>query len=356
MNVAVSVVGPKACAVRTPPDDGSVVLQALAERQFTKPVLRQALRFRQEAQEELFALARSRRAEFFPSNEVEVRSVVELSNVCEQDCDFCGMGAPGRRRYLIRQEDFLELTGYLYARGRRVVLLQSGENRAQSYVDHVCRCVRSATEKFPDLALILCLGNLSHEQYRQLKDAGTERYILKFETSDPTLYARLKPRDTFRQRIRCLEDLLALGFKVGTGNIVGLPSQTLDQMAEDILFVGRYAVSMTSCSVFIPGEDCRLRKEPMGDCDFALNTVALLRLMYPQHLIPTTSALERAKQHGQYLGLMAGANTVTIHDGTPAEFKKLFPIYSNVRFTPNEEHIGNIVQQSGLSLAKGPLL
>jgi biotin synthase len=309
-----------------------------------------------EEQQQLFALARAARQACFPSNEVEVRSVIEVSNVCIQQCEYCGIGKPGSQTFVLPFEEFMQATAHLYASGRRVLLIQSGENRSQRFVEHICRCVREAKAKCADLELILCLGNLSCEQYRELYAAGARRYILKFETSNPQLYAKLKPRDSLQERLQCLENLLAIGFKTSSGNIVGLPGQTLDDIVADIQFAGKFALSMLSCSVFIPGPDSNLRSAPPGNPELALNTLALMRILYPHCLIPTTSPFEKLKKDGQFWGLMAGANTVTIHDGTPEELKALFPIYSGRRFTPNTEHMHNIVRRAGLGLAKGALI
>jgi biotin synthase len=332
------------------------VLKALKDQQYSRETLRDALFLEGEEQAQLFALARAQRQRYFPLNEVEVRSVIEISNVCNQQCEYCGMGQTDSPMYLLSYEEFLQTTAHLYASGRRVLLLQSGENRSQTYVDHVCRCVQAAKSRFADLQFILCLGNFSKEQYRQMKAAGAERYILKFETSNPRLYERLKPNDTFEERIACLEHLLALGFKVGSGSIVGLPGQSIDEVLDDLLFAGKFPLAMVSCSAFIPGEGSKLHDALSGNPDMTLNLLALMRILYPNRLIPTTSPLERLKKDGQYLGLMAGANTVTIHDGTPEQFKQLFPIYSGRRFTPNVDHIHNIVKRAGLTLAKGPLI
>ena len=332
------------------------VLKALANRDFNREVLEQALRLRGEDQARLFALARLQREKFFPQAEVEVRSVVEISNVCGQQCEYCGIGGDGSPKYVVTCDELLAVATHLYTQGRRVLLLQAGENRAQAWIDHVCQCVRGIKHRHADLALILCLGNLGVEQYRQLRAAGAERYILKFETSNPRLYTQFKPRDTLAERTACLEHLLALGFNVGSGNIVGLPGQSIADLVDDLLFAGRFPFAMISTSVFIPGEGSKLRHAPPGDADLTLNLLALLRILYPGRLIPTTSPLEKIKQDGQYLGLLAGANTVTIHDGTPDQLKKLFPIYSGRRFTPNSQHIHSIVERAGLRLVNQPLI
>ena len=282
--------------------------------------------------------------------------MIEISNICQQRCNYCNMGLKATHdHYVIGYTDFLGMVKYVYEKGRRVLLLQSGENSDQEYISHVTRCVKGITTDFPDMIVVLCLGNLSREQYRCLHDAGAKRYVLKFETSNPELYARLKPRDSFKHRIECVETLLQLGFSVGSGDMVGVPGQTIDDVVDDLYFLGKYSFSMESCTVFIPGESSNYRNEKIGNVDMSLNMMALMRIMYPDRLIPTTSSLEKARVDGQYLGLMAGGNTVTVHDGTPAEFKHLFPIYSTKRFTPQDDHFVDIVRRAGLKPACGAL-
>jgi biotin synthase len=336
--------------------DSGAVLTALARGDYRGEVLRAAFGLRGAEQEQLFALARQKREEFFPGQQVEVRSVIEISNICTQRCNFCNMSNIARSdRYEIGLDEVLHLTEFLYGRGRRVLMLQSGEWPVVKFIRHVEKCVRKIKGQFPDLELILCLGNLSQPQYRALREAGADRYILKFETANPKLYAAVKPRDTLRRRLDCLATVLELGYKVGSGNIAGFPGQTVEDLVEDLRLLGQFRLYMSSCAVFIPGENSRFAGQPMGNVDWALNMMALMRILYPQHLIPTTSALERARKDGQYIGLMAGANTVTIHDGTPAQLERLFPIYSVLRFVPTADHLERITAKARLRFAKGPL-
>jgi biotin synthase len=329
-------------------------LAALEARDFRREVLASALALRGPQCEGLFALARRERDRCFPQRNVEVRSVIEISNICRQGCRYCNMGK-GRKRepYTIDVPLFLNLVTHLYGQGRRVLLLQSGENPVPSFIDLVCECIAASKKRFPHLTLILCLGNLQPEQYQRLRAAGADRYVLKFETSNPVLYSRIKPLDTLETRLHCLEQLIALGYGVGSGNIVGLPDQTLEDIVNDLYLVNRYALTMSSCTAFIPAEDSELRDHPIGDLDLTLNVLALMRIMNPDRLIPTTSALEKVRAGGQLMGLMAGANTVTIHDGTPAPLKALFPIYSVHRFVPNTDYMKNLVEQAGMMMECG---
>jgi biotin synthase len=335
---------------------GSGLIAALEGGDFSRAVLREGLLARGELQQEMFALARKRRDEHFPDKEVEARSVVELSNVCQQGCHYCSMAkGSGIKRYVMKYDAVIEMADFLYERGRRVLLFQSGENQAKPWVDSVIRAVTEIKQRHPDFEIILCLGNLTDQQYIDLKKAGGDRYIIKFESSRPDLYHEWKPTDTLEQRLRCIRILAEVGFKVGSGNMVGMPHQTLDDMVDDLRLLGEYTLTMNSCTVFIPGEACGYRDQPQGDIEYAFNTMALMRIMHPDRLMPTTSCLEKLRPGGQYQGLMAGANTITIHDGTPDNFKAMFPIYSTNRFTPDNNHLLTAVQKAGMTISTHPL-
>jgi len=337
-------------------EKGADLLTALETGDFSRSVLKEGLLARGETQQAMFALARKRRDEHFPEREVEARSVVELSNICQQGCHYCSMAkGSGIKRYVMKHDSIVEMADFLYEKGRRVLLFQSGENQSKPWVDGVTRTVAEIKQRHPDFEVILCLGNLSEQQYVQLKQAGGDRYILKFESSRPDLYHEWKPTDTLEQRLKCLRTLAEVGFKVGSGNMVGMPHQTLDDMIDDLRLLGEYTLTMNSCTVFIPGEACGYKDQPQGDVESAFNTMALMRIMHPDRLMPTTSCLEKLRPGGQYEGLMAGANTITIHDGTPDNYKAMFPIYSTNRFTPSNNHLLTAVTKAGMTISTHPL-
>jgi len=326
----------------------------LAEERYERETLLSALRLRGEEQEELFALARSRRENSFPSREVEVRSVIEISNICQQRCRYCRIGANGMSfLYTVGHDSFLQIVDALHARGRRNLLIQSGENTAQGFVEHVSRCVFDLKQRYPDINVVLNLGTLSRWQYVQLKGSGADRCILKFETSNADIFRHLKPNARFQERVQRIRDLAELGFGVGSGNIVGLPGQTTRDIVEDLLLLREFDLVMASASVFIPGRGTEFEDHPPGDLDETLNVMALIRIMSPHLRIPSTSSLEKIRPGGQLRGLLAGANTVTIHDGTPASVVSQYPIYSSDRFTPDEEHLREIVSRASLKMEHG---
>ena len=139
-----------------------------------------------------------------------------------------------------------------------------------------------------------------------------------------------------------------IGFEVGSGNIVGLPTQTVGDLVDDLKLIAALPLEMNSTTIFSPAEHSYFENEPAGNPDTTLNFMALMRIMNPQRLMPTTSSLEKLIPDGQFLGLMAGANTVTIHDGTPEEFQAHFPIYSTNRTRPQVEHFKDILGRAHL--------
>ncbi|MBK1722215.1 biotin synthase BioB [Thiocystis violacea] len=330
-------------------------LQAIGSQGFEADVfdesIKVALKARGEAQEQLFEMARAARLTGFPDRRAEIRSVVEISNICKQRCNYCNIGSEGTKKYVIPSDDLVDIASFLYReRGRRVLLLQSGENKDKQFVSNVIRGCALIKDKMPDIQLIGCIGNLSYEQYREMRQAGVDRYLLKIEASRPSLYEAVKPHDKWAERRQCLDDLAELGFLVGSGVIVGLPGQTEDDLVGDLKFLSDLNLHMVSASVFIPGRGTTYEHMPCGDVETTLNFMALLRIKNPTALMPTTSSLEKLKADGQYLGVMAGANTVTIHDGTPQALQHLFPIYDEHRYRPNDDYLRAIVERAGLRL------
>ena len=314
-----------------------------------------ALGARGREQERLFKLARQLRDSHFQER-VEVRSVIEYSNICQQTCNFCGMNArSGIKRYVLADEAVLKRVKRLYKDGRRVIMFQTGECRLDPYFKKLYSLLKKIKELYPDLTIIGCFGNLSEKKYKKLRDIGIERYLLKFETSDPALYRKIKPSDTFANRLSNIKKLKKMGFQVSSGNIIGLPGQTIESIADDLLLLKKLGIPMGSTSAFIPNQLSAYSKEKPGDLDLALNFTAILRIMCPEMLIPTTSSLESLVKKGQYMGLLAGANTVTLHDGTPRNEENRFVIYKLGRYIPKNSLFG-VVKKAGLKCSHVSLI
>ena len=342
--------------------DASSIASRLESGDFSPETLRAALTAKGDSQQELFALARKRRHECFPDDAAQVRSVIEVSNVCRQHCRYCAIGRTAQElNYTLKADTMVKLMEYLYGKGRRTILLQSGENVDDAFINDVAQAVAEVKRNHPDaplnsqispsqkkLRIILCMGNLDEAAYRRLFEAGATDYILKFEASRPDLFHACKPNDSLDNRLACIRTLAKIGFRVGSGNIVGLPGQTLDDLVNDLDLAHKLPLAMNSTTIFVPAENSDFANEPAGNPSRTLNMMALLRIMNPCRLMPTTSSLEKMIVDGQYLGLMAGANTVTIHDGTPEELQRHFPIYSAKRIRPQMDHFRDILIRAGM--------
>jgi biotin synthase len=208
----------------------------------------EALQARGPEQAALFAQARVARDRTVGPR-VEVRSVIEYANLCDQDCGYCGMGRSSPvKRYVLKNQSLRAHLEMLYRAGRRVVMIQTGEHDHAPYFDNLYAILRDAAAQWPDLRFIFALGNLTGGKYERLRALGEHRYLLKFETSDPALYARFKPYDTLANRLEHIRTLKALGFKVSSGSITGLPGQDLYSVTRDLLLLADLDLPMSSTS------------------------------------------------------------------------------------------------------------
>jgi biotin synthase len=313
----------------------------------TRSEIRSALKARGHAQEELFEQARRLRDQYF-GPAVVMRGVVEITNVCRVNCDYCPMRRDNTRvndRYFMSREEVLRRSRLIREAGIDVILLQGGET-PRSFT-----ALRAAIPGISDLyrgrvEVLLNLGNMTGERYAELRALGATSYILKHETSDPDLHWRMR-HERLEERLRCLKNLLDLGYRVGTGLIAGLPGQQISSMVDDIELAGELGVHMCSVSPFVPAPDTPLSGEPAASVDLALNIIACLRICYPQLLIPAVSALEKTDTGGQSRGLAAGANVITVNFTGGADQHR-YLIYGKDRFVVKMEHAKNIVHRAGL--------
>jgi biotin synthase len=309
------------------------------------------LQVRGEQQEQLFAAARAARAGVF-GRRVVVRGLIEVTNLCRVNCEFCPMRRDNTKQNTIFQldeEQILETAARIRDAGINIVFLQAGE------VPRTTKLVGNALPKIRGMfsgpvEFLLCLGNKTEEEYAFLRAQGATSYILKHETSDPDLNVRMR-RASFEERLGCLHTLVRLGYKVGTGAIIGLPGQTQESLGNDLLLAREVGAHMVSGSPFIPAPDTPLAHMPPGDVETTLNFIALARLMNPHWLIPSVSALERRQGGGQLSGLAAGANVLTINF-TPEVEQSKYLIYGKDRYVVRNDHVSEIVALAGLE--RGP--
>ncbi|HHY92524.1 MAG TPA: [FeFe] hydrogenase H-cluster radical SAM maturase HydE, partial [Firmicutes bacterium] len=211
----------------------------------------------------LFAAADAVRAQWV-GDAVHLRGLIEFSNYCRNDCLYCGLRRSNRRvrRYRLEPGEILAVARAGAELGYRTIVLQSGDDfwYTSTMLAHIVEEIKKL-----DVAVTLSLGERKKSEYRDLRLAGADRFLLKQETTDPELYTRLHPGQSYRHRIECLEWLTELGYQVGSGNIVGLPGQTLESLADDLLFLQAHAVDMAGIGPFIPHPETPLGSCPPGD-------------------------------------------------------------------------------------------
>ena len=243
---------------------------------------------------------------------VFIRGLIEISNYCKNDCYYCGIRRSNKnaQRYRLSKEQILSCCENGYELGFRTFVMQGGED-AFFKDEVVCDIVSSIKERYPDCAVTLSLGERSTESYRKMKEAGADRYLLRHETFDNTHYNKLHPVELEPEnRKRCLRDLKDLGYQTGTGIMVGSPYQTLENIAEDLLFIKELNPEMIGIGPFIPHKDTPFKDFESGTMEMTLRLISILRLLCPKALIPATTALGTISPQGREKGILAGANVI----------------------------------------------
>jgi len=258
------------------------------------------------------------------------RGIVEFSNICKNDCLYCGIRCGNKKvsRYRLTPEDILACCDEGYNAGFRTFVLQGGED-GWFTDERMCSIIRSIKEKYPDCAVTLSLGERSRESYQTLFDAGADRYLLRHETADEAHYALLHPaHQTLQNRLQCLKDLKEIGYQTGCGIMVGSPGQTPETLAKDMVFMQEFEPQMVGVGPFLPHQDTPFKNEKAGSVQKTLFVLALCRIMLPRVLMPSTTALGTAENDGRKLGVLAGCNVV-MPNLSPADVRKKYMLYDN---------------------------
>ena len=277
----------------------------------------------------LFERARKKALEHF-GNRIYVRGLIEISNICRQNCLYCGIRAAnaGAQRYRLSPAEILACCAHGYELGFRTFVLQGGED-IWFTDERLAGIVGSIKASWPDCAVTLSVGERPLESYRLLRRAGADRFLLRHETADPVHYAKLHPaRQTWKNRMACLEALKACGYQTGAGFMVGSPWQTTDCLEKDVRFLCRLQPEMVGIGPFIPHADTPFAHFPAGSVERTLVMVAMIRLLLPFSLLPATTALGTAAGDGRERGILAGAN-VLMPNLSPREARARYRLYDN---------------------------
>ena len=245
----------------------------------------------------------------YVGDEVHLRALIEFSNICKRQCLYCGLRSPNKEieRYRLSKDEILDSVKKAIKLGYQTIVLQSGEDD-NYYQDKMCDIIKEI--KKHDVALTLSLGEKTFDEYKAYKDCGADRFLLRIETTDKKLYQQMHPNASFENRVQCLENLKTLGFEVGTGCLVGLANQTIESLANDILFFKKIDADMIGIGPFIPHNQTPLKDMKQGDFWLALKVMALTRINLLNINIPATTAMETIYPQGRLIALQSGANVV----------------------------------------------
>lgn len=260
--------------------------------------------------QELHGRAREVAVEHF-GKQVFLRALIEWSNVCRNDCLYCGIRKSNHHihRYTLSREDILSCCEHAWSLGLRTFVLQGGENPPAA--EALATTVAEMRASWPGAAITLSLGELPYPTYALLRRSGADRFLLRHETATTAHYAKLHPAGMLLEnRLACLQELKRLGFQTGAGMMVGSPFQTTDHLVADLRFLEAFRPEMIGIGPFIPQKDTPFKDFEPGSTETTLRLYSILRLMLPEALIPSTTALSTLRADGRLAGILAGANVV----------------------------------------------
>lgn len=278
---------------------------------------------------------RARQKQF--GRQIYIRGLIEFTNYCKNDCLYCGIRRSNQaaKRYRLTKEEILLCCEEGYRLGFRTFVLQGGED-GYFNDERMCGIVSEIHRRFPDCAITLSLGERSKESYRQLFDAGADRYLLRHETANQQHYQMLHPESmSYKNRMECLQTLKGIGYQVGCGFMVGSPFQTHEMLAEDLLFIQSFKPHMVGIGPFISHHDTPFADKENGTLEDTLLLLSILRLMQPTLLLPATTALGTIAPDGREQGILAGANVV-MPNLSPTNVRRQYTLYDNKICTGDE--------------------
>lgn len=274
--------------------------------------------------------------------DVYIRGLIEISNICHNDCYYCGIRKSNSAcsRYRLPHDTIIECCRRGYALGFRTFVLQGGEDSFFT-ADKVCSIIEHIKNLFPDCAVTLSLGEYSKTDYQSMYNAGADRYLLRHETADKSHYKRLHPASmSFENRMECLTNLKDIGFQTGCGFMAGSPYQSDDNLAQDLKFIETFSPQMCGIGPFIPHKDTPFGNFDAGNAQLTLYLLSLIRLIKPDILLPATTALSTIDDNGREKGILAGANVI-MPNLSPVSERKKYMLYNN-KICMDEESAENI--------------
>ncbi|MBR3331457.1 MAG: [Mogibacterium sp.] len=268
---------------------------------------------------------------------VYMRGLIEFTNICKNNCYYCGIRRDNANaeRYRLSEEQILSCCDIGYELGFRTFVLQGGED--PYYTDELIVSIVSAIKgRYPDCAVTLSIGEREKESYQKFFDAGADRYLLRHETADKSHYEMLHPAElSFDHRMQCLKDLKDIGYQVGCGMMVGSPYQTTEHLVKDLRFLQEFKPEMVGIGPFIPHHDTQYADCAAGTVEMTVRLLSIIRLLLPDVLLPATTALGTIDPRGREKGILAGANVV-MPNLSPSDVRGKYLLYDNKICTGDE--------------------
>ncbi len=301
-------------------------------------------------EEELLFKAADKTRKEMVGDYVEIRGAIEFSNYCKKSCKYCGINKTNRDvfRYRMSEDEICSVAKELYDIGIKTLILQSGEDESWG-TDRVSDLVKRIKKQY-GLRITLSVGEKTFEEYKILKQAGADNFLLKIETTNREIFKNIHPDDDFDYRLQCSKWLKELGYINGSGNIIGLPGQKEEDIANDILFFKDMGINMIGIGPFIPAKGSAFCDLPVGSIKTTLRAVAVTRLVCKKVYIPSTTALASLDKDAQVMALKAGANTIMLIN-TPIMYRRKYKIYDNKNMVDMESAI-YAVKKAGRKMPK----
>lgn len=279
----------------------------------------------------------------YVGEQVYLRGLIEFSNYCVNDCFYCGIRKSNHElpRFILSKNEILDSAIWCAEKGYGSVVLQSGERHDDAFVNFIEECIRdikkaTISSTLPNgLGITLCVGELSYEQYKKLYDAGAHRYLLRIETTNKELFKKIHPeKQSFEKRVECLHMLKELGYYVGTGVMIGLPEQTMEDLANDLIFFKELDVDMIGMGPYLMHLSTPMKEHKDYFFDnqksiykLALKMIAVARIYLKDVNIASTTALQAMYPWGREEGLLFGANII-MPNLTPLDARKNYQLYN----------------------------
>jgi biotin synthase len=271
---------------------------------------------------------------------VYFRGLIEFSNICTKDCFYCGIRKSNgkNKRFNLSDEEIIEAALFAHSQNYASVVLQSGELASENFTQRIATVLKKIHHQTNGtLRVTLSLGEQTPETYKHWYENGAHRYLLRIETSNEQLYQKIHPMDqlhSFGDRLRCLESLKKIGYQTGTGVMIGLPFQTCDDLANDLLYMKNFGIDMVGMGPYLEHADTPLyqyRSSLLSVSErfqLTLKMIALLRIMMPNINIAAATALQAIDNMGREKAIRAGANVI-MPNITPGKYRDRYKLYDN---------------------------